>query len=83
MQGTVTDPAKGLVGDDDDDSVDLFASDDDEEEDAEAVRAREERLAAYRQKSAAKPKPAAKSVVIMDVKPWGRFLGSDLTHSDS
>ncbi|PTB75249.1 hypothetical protein M440DRAFT_1402789 [Trichoderma longibrachiatum ATCC 18648] len=47
----------------------LFGSDD-EEEDAEAVRIREERLAAYREKKAAKPKVAAKSVVTMDVKPW-------------
>jgi len=53
----------------DDDDVDLFGSDD-EEEDAEAVRIREERLAAYREKKAAKPKTIAKSVVTMDVKPW-------------
>ncbi|KAL3959134.1 hypothetical protein ACCO45_007296 [Purpureocillium lilacinum] len=52
-----------------DDDVDLFGSDD-EEEDAEAVRIREERLAAYREKKAAKPKIAAKSIVTMDVKPW-------------
>ncbi|KAJ4163790.1 hypothetical protein LMH87_005498 [Akanthomyces muscarius] len=60
-------PAKGAAEDDDD--VDLFGSDD-EEEDAEAVRVREERLAAYREKKAAKPKTIAKSVVTMDVKPW-------------
>ncbi|KAI0555072.1 hypothetical protein F4679DRAFT_522071 [Xylaria curta] len=60
-------PAAEAAGDDDD--VDLFGSDD-EEEDAEAVRVREERLAAYREKKAAKPKVAAKSVVTMDVKPW-------------
>ncbi|GAW22873.1 hypothetical protein ANO14919_124190 [Xylariales sp. No.14919] len=60
-------PAAEEGGDDDD--VDLFGSDD-EEEDAEAVRIREERLAAYREKKAAKPKVAAKSVVTMDVKPW-------------
>ncbi|KAI1434580.1 hypothetical protein GGR50DRAFT_687539 [Xylaria sp. CBS 124048] len=53
----------------DEDDVDLFGSDD-EEEDAEAVRIREERLAAYREKKAAKPKIAAKSVVTLDVKPW-------------
>jgi elongation factor 1-beta len=52
----------------DDDDVDLFGSD--EEDDAEAARVREERLEAYRQKKAAKPKLAAKSVVTMDVKPW-------------
>ncbi|KAI1124940.1 hypothetical protein F5Y10DRAFT_279817 [Nemania abortiva] len=60
-------PAAEEAGDDDD--VDLFGSDD-EEEDAEAVRVREERLAAYREKKAAKPKVAAKSVVTLDVKPW-------------
>ncbi|EJP69604.1 hypothetical protein ACQRIT_002613 [Beauveria bassiana] len=61
-------PAKGADAEDDDD-VDLFGSDD-EEEDAEAVRIREERLAAYREKKSAKPKTIAKSVVTMDVKPW-------------
>ncbi|KAI0404785.1 hypothetical protein F4802DRAFT_597722 [Xylaria palmicola] len=53
----------------DEDDVDLFGSDD-EEEDAEAVRVREERLAAYREKKAAKPKLAAKTNVTMEVKPW-------------
>ena len=60
-------------GKEEDDDVDLFGSDDDDEEDAEAARIREERLAAYREKKAGKPKVAAKSVVIMDVKPWGAF----------
>jgi elongation factor 1-beta len=56
----------------DDDDVDLFGSDDDEEEDADAVKLREERLAEYRKKKeGGKPKPAAKSVVTLDVKPWG------------
>ena len=55
-----------------DDDVDLFGSDD-EEEDAEAARIREERLAEYNKKKAGKTKPAAKSIVIMDVKPWGMF----------
>lgn len=63
-------PAKAPEAEDDD--VDLFGSDD-EEEDAEAVRIRDERLAAYREKKAAKPKVAAKSVVTLDVKPWGTF----------
>jgi elongation factor 1-beta len=62
-----------------DDDVDLFGSDD-EEEDAEAARIREERLAAYKEKKAAKPKAAAKSVVIMDVKPWGAYQKSSLLH---
>lgn len=59
-------PAKA---DDDDDGVDLFASDE-EEEDAEAVRVREERLAAYAAKKAHKPKIVAKSNIILDVKCW-------------
>ncbi|KAI9738623.1 MAG: Translation elongation factor 1 beta [Cirrosporium novae-zelandiae] len=49
--------------------VDLFGSDD-EEEDSEAVRIREERLAEYKKKKEGKVKPAAKSIVTMDVKPW-------------
>lgn len=53
----------------DDDDVDLFGSED-EEEDAEAARIKEERLKAYNEKKAAKPKLAAKSVVTLDVKPW-------------
>lgn len=60
----------------DDDDVDLFGSDD-EEEDAEAVRIREERLEEYRKKKAGKEKPAAKSVVTMDVKPWGKLASCD------
>ncbi|KAL1876710.1 Translation elongation factor 1 beta [Paecilomyces lecythidis] len=52
---------------DDNDEIDLFCSD---EEDPETARIHEERLAAYKAKRADKPKPAAKSVVIMEVKPW-------------
>ena len=52
------------------DEEDLFGSDD-EEEDAEAVRIREENLAAYKKKKEGKTKPAAKSIVTLDVKPWG------------
>ena len=60
-----------------DDDVDLFGSDD-EEEDAEAAKIREQRLAEYHAKKAAKgPKPAAKSIVTLDVKPWGWYY---LTH---
>ncbi|PQE11279.1 elongation factor 1-beta protein [Rutstroemia sp. NJR-2017a BVV2] len=63
-------PAKAPAAEEeDDDEVDLFGSDD-EEEDAEAVRIREERLAEYKKKKEGKAKPAAKSVVTMDVKPW-------------
>ncbi|KAL4886536.1 hypothetical protein BJY04DRAFT_177843 [Aspergillus karnatakaensis] len=53
-----------------DDDMDLFGSDD-EEEDAEAAKEREARLAEYKKKKEAKgPKPAAKSIVTMEVKPW-------------
>ncbi|KAG8626424.1 hypothetical protein KVT40_005369 [Elsinoe batatas] len=63
-------PAKAPEkAEEDDDDVDLFGSDD-EEEDAEAARIREERLAEYAKKKAGKTKPAAKSIVTMDVKPW-------------
>ncbi|KAL1858800.1 hypothetical protein VTK73DRAFT_7797 [Phialemonium thermophilum] len=52
-----------------DDDEDLFGSDDDDD-DPEAARIREERLAEYNKKKAAKPKPVAKSLVTLDVKPW-------------
>lgn len=54
----------------DEDDIDLFGSDDDEEEDQAAIDLREKRLAEYAQKKAGKDKPAAKSVVTMEVKPW-------------
>jgi len=54
---------------DDDDDVDLFGSDE-EEEDPEVVAERERRLAEYKKKKEGKTKPAAKSIVTMDVKPW-------------
>jgi len=57
------------AAEEDDDDVDLFGSDD-EEEDAEAAKIRDERLAEYNKKKAGKVKPAAKSLVTMDVKPW-------------
>ena len=53
-----------------DDDDDLFGSDD-ESEDEEAKRVREENLAAYKKKKEGKAKPAAKSIVTLDVKPWG------------
>lgn len=62
-------PAKAPAAEEDDDDVDLFGSDD-EEEDAEAERIRNERLAEYKKKKEGKTKPAAKSVVTMEVKPW-------------
>ena len=64
-------PAKAPAAEEDDDDVDLFGSD--EEEDAEAERIKAERLAEYKKKKDAKSKPVAKSVVTMDVKPWGKL----------
>ncbi|CRG84999.1 Elongation factor 1-beta [Talaromyces islandicus] len=55
---------------DDDDMDDLFGSDEDEEEDPEVVKEREARLAEYKKKKEGKTKPAAKSIVTLDVKPW-------------
>jgi elongation factor 1-beta len=54
----------------DDDEVDLFGSDDEVDEEAERIKA--ERLAEYNKKKAGKVKPAAKSIVTLDVKPWGK-----------
>jgi len=62
-------PAKAPAAEEEDDDVDLFGSSD-EEEDAEAERIRNERLAEYKKKKEGKTKPAAKSVVTLDVKPW-------------
>jgi len=62
-------PAKAPAAEEEDDDVDLFGSDD-EEEDLEAERIRAERLAEYKKKKEGKTKPAAKSLVTMDVKPW-------------
>ncbi|OAA53524.1 Translation elongation factor EF1B/ribosomal protein S6 [Cordyceps fumosorosea ARSEF 2679] len=56
------------VADENDEDVDLFGSD--EEEDPETVRIREQRLADYKERKAAKPKTTAKSLVTIDVKPW-------------
>ncbi|KAK7018123.1 elongation factor 1-beta [Favolaschia claudopus] len=57
------------AADDDDDEVDLFGSDD-EADDAAAEQLKAERVAEYNKKKAGKPKPVAKSVVTLDVKPW-------------
>lgn len=56
----------------DDDEVDLFGSDS-EEEDEESKRVKAERVEEYKKKKAGKEKPAAKSIVTLDVKPWGMF----------
>merc|ERR1712242_104866 len=51
------------------DEVDLFGSDE-EEDDEEKKRITEERLKAYNEKKAKKPKVIAKTSVLFDVKPW-------------
>ncbi|KAL9597287.1 MAG: hypothetical protein Q9219_005268 [cf. Caloplaca sp. 3 TL-2023] len=61
--------APKIAAADEDEDDDLFGSDD-ESEDEEAKKKREENLAAYKKKKEGKTKPAAKSIVTMDVKPW-------------
>ncbi|KAM9832047.1 eukaryotic translation elongation factor 1 delta b (guanine nucleotide exchange protein) [Neosynchiropus ocellatus] len=53
--------------DDDSDDLDLFGSDD---SDQEAETLREQRVKEYAAKRSAKPPPAAKSSILLDVKPW-------------
>lgn len=65
----VSAPAAAAAPPADDDDVDLFGSDD-EEEDAEAEALKAKRVAEYNQKKAGKTRPAAKSVVTLEVKPW-------------
>jgi elongation factor 1-beta len=67
---TVTSNPKDAPEDEEEEEEDLFGSEE-EEEDAEAVAEREKRLADYKKKKEGKAKPAAKSIVTMDVKPWG------------
>lgn len=57
--------APAAAAEEDDDEVDLFGSDD--EDDAEAERVKQERLEAYAEKKATKPKTIAKSIVTLDV----------------
>lgn len=67
--GTAPSSSSAAAEEDDDEDVDLFGSDDEVDEDAEKLK--QERLAEYAAKKASKgPKPAAKSIVTMDVKPW-------------
>jgi elongation factor 1-beta len=56
----------------DDDDMDLFGSD--EEEDPEVAKQREANLEAYKKKKENKPKVIAKSLVSLEVKPWGMYL---------
>jgi elongation factor 1-beta len=64
-------PAKAPEKEEDDDEVDLFGSDEEEDEENEKLKAA--RVEEYKQKKAGKAKPAAKSIVTLDVKPWGMF----------
>merc|ERR1712209_64399 len=64
-----TSGAASATAADDDDDVDLFGSDE-EEDDEEKKRITEERLKAYAEKKAKKPKVIAKTSVLFDVKPW-------------
>ena len=64
-------PTEKAAAAEEDDEMDLFGSDE-EEEDPEIVAEREKRLAEYKKKKEGKAKPAAKSVVTLDVKPWGK-----------
>lgn len=57
----------------DDDDMDLFGSDE-EEEDPEVAKQREANLEAYKKKKESKPKAVAKSMVSLEVKPWGTCL---------
>lgn len=59
--------SSGAAADDDED-VDLFGSDDEDDEEAERIKA--ERVKEYEARKANKPKPAQKSVVTFEVKPW-------------
>ncbi|KAG8984749.1 Translation elongation factor 1 beta [Tulasnella sp. 427] len=61
-------PAAAAAGAEEDDDIDLFGSD--SEEDAEAEAEKQRRLDEYNEKKKNKAKPAAKSVVTMEVKPW-------------
>ncbi|KAL9040562.1 MAG: hypothetical protein Q9214_004437 [Letrouitia sp. 1 TL-2023] len=65
----VTINPKNAPAADDEEDDDLFGSDD-ESEDEESKKKREENLAAYKKKKEGKAKPAAKSIVTLDVKPW-------------
>ncbi|OAX77056.1 hypothetical protein ACJ72_08649 [Emergomyces africanus] len=64
---------KPAAADDDDDDMDLFGSDEDEE-DAEAAAQRAKNLAEYKKKSAAKAKPAAKTTVVLGIRPSSKLL---------
>ncbi|VDL93074.1 unnamed protein product, partial [Schistocephalus solidus] len=52
--------------DEDDDDIDFFGSEDEEE----AEKRRAERVAAYNERKKDKKKETAKSIIILDIKPW-------------
>lgn len=65
----VVGPAAAAAAPAEDEDMDLFGSDDEVDEEAEKLK--QERLKEYAAKKAAKgAKPAAKSIVTIDVKPW-------------
>ena len=68
-----TNPKDKPAAKDDDDDMDLFGSDS-EEEDPEVKKQREANLEAYKKKKESKPKAIAKSLVSLEVKPWGEFF---------
>lgn len=65
--------APATAVEDEEEEEDLFASDD-ESEDEEAKKVKEVNLTAYKKKKEGETKPAAKSVVTLDVKPWGESV---------
>jgi elongation factor 1-beta len=65
---------------DGDEDIDLFGSD--EEDDEEVIRAREQRFHDYQERQAARPKPAAKTEITLDIKPWGKKYINDLLYSE-
>lgn len=66
--GSAPKAAAPAAAEEDDDEVDLFGSD--EEDDAEAEKLKAERVAAYQEKKAGKPKAAAKVCSIFSALSW-------------
>ena len=72
---------KDAPADEEEEEEDLFGSD--ESEDEEARKVKEANLAAYKKKKEGKTKPAAKSIVTLDVKPWGESACCGYTYRSS
>lgn len=66
--------APAAADEEEEDEDNLFGSSESEDEDAK--KQKEANLAAYKKKKEGKVKPAAKSLVTLDVKPWGTILRS-------